>query len=153
MRQAQDATGQWLVATQDGYVASHGLVQERRLFIDARGQELRGEDFLTVADARARDQFERQAARGRLRFAVHFHLHPGVRPEADPGRQLVLLTLASGEEWLFRAAGGAVELEELVYFDAGAAEPIATTQVVVRAEVVEYLGHVTWSIGRLADAT
>ena len=59
MRQAQDATGQWLLATQDGYVASHGLLQERRLFVDARGQEVRGEDILTVADARARVQFER----------------------------------------------------------------------------------------------
>jgi len=38
VRQAQDATGQWLLATQDGYVASHGLLHERRLFVDARGQ-------------------------------------------------------------------------------------------------------------------
>src|SRR5690606_15825906 len=37
VRQAQDMTGQWLLATQDGYVASHGLMHERRLFIDVRG--------------------------------------------------------------------------------------------------------------------
>lgn len=153
VRQAQDATGQWLLATQDGYVASHGLLQERRLFVDARGRELRGEDILTVADARGRARFERQADGDRLGFAVRFHLHPAVRPELDAGRQIVLLTLASGDEWLLRAAGGAVELEESVYFDADAALPRPTAQVVVRAEVVEYLGQVTWSIGRLADAT
>ena len=153
VRQAQDASGQWLLATQDGYVASHGLLQERRLFVDARGRELRGEDILTVADARGRARFERQAAGGRLGFAVRFHLHPAVRHELDAGRQIVLLTLASGDEWLLRAAGGAVEVEESAYFDADAAVPLPTSQVVVRAEVVEYLGQVTWSIGRLADAT
>jgi uncharacterized heparinase superfamily protein len=153
VRQAQDATGQWLLATQDGYVASHGLLQERRLYVDARGRELRGEDILTVADARARDRFERRATAGRLGFAVRFHLHPAVQAELDPGREVVLLTLGSGEEWLFRAGGGAVDLEESVYFDPSAAAPQPTTQVVVRAEVVEYLGQVTWSIARVDDPT
>ena len=106
-----------------------------------------------MADARARDQFERHARGGRLGFAARFHLHPGVRPELDPGRQIVLLTLGSGEAWLFRAGGGSVDLEESVYFDPGAPAPLPTTQVVVRAEVVEYLGQVTWSIGRIADAS
>ena len=151
VRLAQDASGQWLLATQDGYVASRGLVHERRIFVDARGQELRGEDILTVADARARVQFERHATGGRLPFAVRFHLDPGVRPELDPGRQIVLLTLPSGEAWLFRAAGGSVELEDSVSFDPDRPAPVPTQQVVVRAEVVEYLGQVTWSLGRLAD--
>jgi uncharacterized heparinase superfamily protein len=141
-----------MLATQDGYVASHGLLQERRLFVDARGQELRGEDILTVADARARAQFERRATAGRLGFAARFHLHPSVRPELDPGREVVLMTLGSGEAWLFRAGGGSVELEESVYFDPAVAAPQPTMQVVVRAEVVEYLGQVTWSIGRIDDA-
>jgi uncharacterized heparinase superfamily protein len=153
VRQAQDATGQWLLATHDGYVGSRGLLHERRLYVDARGHELRGEDILTVADARARGQYERHATAGRLGFAVRFHLHPAVRPELDPGSQAVLLTPASGEQWLFRAGGGAVELEESVYFEPSAPEPLTTTQVVVRSEVVEYLGQVTWSIGRIADAT
>jgi uncharacterized heparinase superfamily protein len=152
VRQAQDATGQWLLATQDGYVPSHGLLHERRLFVDARGQELRGEDILTVADARARSQFERAARGGRLPFAARFHLHPAVAPELDEGRQVVLLTLPSGEVWMFRAGGGLLGLEESVHFDPGAAAPLPAKQVVVRGEVVEYLGQVTWSFGRIADA-
>ena len=65
-----------------------------------------------------------------------------------------LLTGApSGEVWMFRAAGGAVELEDSVYFDPAAAAPSPTMQVVVRAEVVEYLGQVTWSFGRIAEAS
>ena len=114
VRQAQDATGQWLLATQDGYVASHGLLQERRLYVDARGQELRGEDILTVADARARSQFQRAAPGGRLGFAARFHLHPAVSPELDEARQIVLLTLPSGEVWMFRAGGGGLALEDSV---------------------------------------
>jgi uncharacterized heparinase superfamily protein len=152
VRQAHDATGQWLLATQDGYVASHGLLQERRLYVDARGQEVRGEEILTVADARARNQFERAATAGRLGFATRFHLHPAVRPALDRGRQVVTLTLPSSEEWMFRASGGTVELEDSVYFDPGAPAPTPTMQVVVRAEVVEYLGQVTWSFGRTAEA-
>jgi len=151
VRQAQDPGGHWLLANQDGYVPSHGLLQERRLYVEARGQELRGEDILTVADARARDQFERAALDGRLGFAARFHLHPAVAAELDPGLQIVLLTLASGEEWLFRAGGGSVELEDSLYFDPDAPAPVPTMQVVVRAEVVEYLGQITWSIARIAD--
>jgi uncharacterized heparinase superfamily protein len=133
-------------------VASHGLLQERRLYVDARGKEVRGEEILTVADARARTQFERCASGGRLGFAARFHLHPEVEAEIDEARQLVLLTLPSGEIWSFRASGGVVGLEDSVYFDPAAPAPRLTRQVVVRAEVVEYLGQVTWSFGRVAEA-
>ncbi len=67
-------------------------------------------------------------------------------------RQLVLLTLPSGEVWMFRAGGGALALEDSVYFDPAAPAPLPTMQVVVRAEVVEYLGQITWSFGRVAEA-
>ncbi len=152
VRQAQDASGQWLLATHDGYVASHGLVHERRLFVEARGQELRGEDILTVPDARARARFERVATGGRLGFAARFHVHPLVGVDLDAGRALVILTLPNEEAWLFRASGGEIAVEDTVCFDARAAEPEPTRQVVVRAEVTGYLGQVTWSFARIAEA-
>jgi uncharacterized heparinase superfamily protein len=152
VRQAQDATGQWLLATQDGYVGTNGLLHERRLFVDSRGQEFRGEEILTVTDARARARFERAAGGRRIGFAVRFHLDPEVEPELDRARQLAVLALPSGEQWMFRAAGGVVDLEESVVFEPAAPAPRPTRQVVVRAEVVEYLGQVTWSFGRIAEA-
>ena len=152
VRQAQDATGQWLLATQDGYVASIGLLQERRLYVDARGQEVRGEDILTVADARARVQFNQAARDGRIAFAVRFHLHPALDLALDAARQIVEIMLPSGERWMFRVGGGAIDLEPSVYFDPAAAAPVEATQVVVRAEVVGYLGQITWSFGRIAEA-
>jgi uncharacterized heparinase superfamily protein len=142
----------WLLATQDGYVATMGLLHERRIFVDARGTEARGEEILTVTDARARAAFERaaRAAGGALGFAARFHLHPAVAVAFDPAAEVALLTFADGEAWEFRAGGGEVAVEPSVYYDAAEAMPRPTRQVVVRAEVVEYLGQVTWSFGRVA---
>ncbi|WP_299129984.1 heparinase II/III family protein [uncultured Amaricoccus sp.] len=152
VRQAQDATGMWLLATQDGYAATHGLLHERRIFVEARGAEVRGEEILTVTDARARARHDRAAADGPVGFAARFHLHPAVRAELDPFRQVASLTPPSGEIWMFRVAGGALEIEDSVWFDPALAAPVPTKQMVVRAEVVEYLGQITWSFGRVGEA-
>lgn len=152
LRQAQDATGMWLLATQDGYVGSHGLLHERRIFVEARGREVRGEEILTVTDARARAIFDRSFSGGRGGIAARFHLHPLIGAEYDPGPQSVVLTLPGGEVWAFRAVGGATRLEEGVYFDPELLLPQRTSVVVVRAEVVEYLGQITWSFARLQEA-
>ena len=53
---------------------------------------------------------------------------------------------------MFRAGGGALALEDAVWFDRSAAAPLPAKQVVVRSEVVEYLGQITWSFGRVAEA-
>ena len=151
VRQAQDASGQWLVATHDGYAGRLGLLHERRLFLDSKGTELRGEDILSVPDAGARDRYQRAVPAGRAGFAVRFHLHPAVAVEHDDIRQLVLLTLPTGEVWMFRAAGGAISVERSRYYDATASAPQTSAQVVVRAEVVGYLGQVTWSFSRIAE--
>ncbi len=153
VRQAQDMSGQWLLATQDGYVTSHGLMHERRLFIDARGTELRGEDILTPPDARARTQFDRRARGGPVPFALRFHLHPSVGVEHDREDDVIVLTLPTGETWILRTAGGAMEIEDSVLFDPTRPEPRRTVQVVVRSEVVEYLGQAIWSLARLSAAT
>ncbi len=152
VRSAQDATGQWLLATHDGYSTSHGMLHERRLFLDARGAELRGEDILTVPDARARDQFDRVAVGGRLGFVARFHLHPGIDADLDPARDLVTLTFPGGEVWMFRAAGGALAIEPALWLDPSQVKPGHGRQVVVRAEVVDYLGQVIWSFNRIAEA-
>lgn len=153
VRQAQDMSGQWLLATQDGYVASHGLMHERRLFIDARGTELRGEDILTTPEARARAQFDRRARDGRLTFALRFHLHPAIGAEHHREDDVIILKLPTGETWMLRTSGGTLELEESVHFDPARTEPRRAVQVVVRSEVVEYLGQAIWSLARLSEAS
>lgn len=145
VRQAQDPSGMWLLATHDGYAARAGLIHERRIFVDARGQEARGEEILTAPDARARAAFDRAEAPG---FAARFHLHPAVAAEMDG--DAALLQLPTGEIWELRAGGGRVSVEPSSWRDGG--EIRAASQVVVRAEVVEYLGQVTWSFARIAEA-
>lgn len=152
IRQAQDASGQWLLATHDGYVESHGVLHERRVFVEARGTELRGEDILSVPDARAQARFDRASVDAPLGFAVRFHLDPAIAAEHDPVRDAVTLALPSGEIWAFRAAGGAIGLEPTLVFDPQRAAPRPSVQVVVRADLVEYLGQVIWSFGRVAEA-
>ena len=53
---------------------------------------------------------------------------------------------------MFRAGGGLLGLEDSVHFDRSAAAPLPARQVVVQGEVVEYLGQVTWSFARIAEA-
>ena len=94
-------------------------------YVDARGQELRGEDILTVADARAREPV--RAGGARAAGSASPRASTCTRrsaPELDEGRQLVLLTLPSGEVWMFRAGGGALALEDSVYFDPAAPAPL-----------------------------
>ncbi|MFO1105778.1 MAG: heparinase II/III family protein [Amaricoccus sp.] len=152
VRQAQDATGMWLLATHDGYVSSHGLRHERRVFVDSRGREARGEEILSVTDARAQALFDRLAASRDVVVAARFHLHPAIAVELDPYGDGATITLPSGEVWAFRAAGGTLDIEDSVYFDPGRASEVPTKQMVVRAGVVEYLGQITWSFGRVAEA-
>lgn len=150
VRQAQDVTGQWLLATHDGYVETLGLLHERRLFVDARGSELRGEELVYVTDARARKRFDATARRRRqpVRLVARFHLHPDVAAAADPVRQVVELRPPGLDTWLFRTGGGRVELRDSRYFDPKAAKPVPSLQIMVIAEVIEYLGQINWSFTR-----
>ncbi|WP_424933765.1 heparinase II/III family protein [Amaricoccus macauensis] len=152
VRQAQDATGQWLLATHDGYSASRGVIHERRIFVDARGAEIRGEDILTVPDARARSQFDKSSYGRPTTYAARFHLHPDLRVDHDTVRQLVLMLLPTGEAWVFRSTGGEISLEDSTYFDPRTAQPIATFQIVVNGEIKDYLGQAVWSFKRLKEA-
>jgi uncharacterized heparinase superfamily protein len=150
IRQAQDHTGQWLLATHDGYVETLGLLHERRLFVDAKGAECRGEEIIYVTDARAQKRFDAAMRRRRepMTFVARFHLHPDVAAAIDPVREVVELQPPGGDTWLFRASGGRVELRESRYFDRDAAEPRPCFQIAVSAEILEYLGQVNWSFTR-----
>jgi uncharacterized heparinase superfamily protein len=155
VRQAQDHTGQWLLATHDGYVETHGLLHERRLFVDSRGTECRGEEIVYVTDGRAQKRFDGIAKQRRrpVLMTAHFHLHPDVAASVDPVRQVIELSPPGIDTWLFRAAGGRVELRDGWYFDPEAAAPTQTLQIVVIAEIVEYLGQINWSFTRAAPKT
>ena len=97
-----DADGQtWLDLSHDGYRERFGLIHQRRLYLGAGGEDLRGEDRLDGAEAPA--------------FAIRFHLHPQVKASLARGGGAVLLQLPKGGGWRFRAAGAVLAVEPSVY--------------------------------------
>ena len=104
----------------DGYVPRYGMVHRRRLFLDASGADLRGEDTLIYNGGPTR--------RGRD-FAIRFHLHPRVSASLVQNRTEVLLRLSSGSGWRFRASSGDIALHESVYFGDG--RHVRSQQIVV----------------------
>ncbi len=130
----------WLETSHDGYVPRFGLVHRRRLYLDASGDDLRGEDRLTPADGRG-------AAAGRP-FAVRFHLHPQVQASLVQSGA-VLLRPPTGAGWQVRAAGGEMTIEPSVY--AGGGEIRRCEQIVLSGRVEGGDTVVKWAIRRVPD--
>ena len=78
---------------------------------------------------------------------------PTSRSLSTRSQEAALLTLPDGETWEFRAGGGASRSSPRPGSTPDAAAPRPSQQVVVRAEVVEYLGQITWSFGRIGPAS
>jgi uncharacterized heparinase superfamily protein len=110
----------WLEASHDGYRRRFGLIHRRRLYLDAAGCDLRGEDSLE--------------GRGKGRpFRLRFHLHPEVTAAlAEDGRSVLLK--APGGGWRFLCVGGAISLEESAYL--GRSDNPEKAQQIVVAGIV-----------------
>ena len=116
----------WLFASHDGYAHRFGLIHRRRLFLDAAGADLRGEDSLDPVDP-ARPV-------GAHGFTVRFHLHPEIDASLVQDGTAVLLRLpGSGRNrpsgWWFRAEGGGLALADSIYLGSG--ETRRTQQIVI----------------------
>ena len=92
-------------ASHDGYKDLFGLTHHRRLYLDAEGGDIRGEDRLSGPGGQV--------------FAVRFHLHPDVQASLIQSGDAALVRPAGGKGWRFRASGGGLAIEESVYFGAG----------------------------------
>jgi uncharacterized heparinase superfamily protein len=130
---------QCIDALHDGYARRYGVIHRRVLRLADDGASLTGEDH--VAPAR------KSVLPVGKSLAVRFHLHPAVRAELSADTGQVLLTLPSGEEWRFEAAGRPIDLEESIFF-AAPGGAMATTQIVLRGELAENEGA-SWSFSRL----
>jgi uncharacterized heparinase superfamily protein len=153
----------WLTGRHNGYERGFGLIHERRLWLAANGEELRGEDSLLPRGMASlarmdRDLEDRKPAiwrwrRGRPKvFHLRFHLHPGVSASLVQDGAAVLLRLPSGGGWRFRTDGGNIALEESVYLGSG--EVKRSNQIVVSggvtAEGPRPGAVVRWSLQRVA---
>jgi len=151
---AQDLTGNWLSASHNGYVSTFGLTHERRLFMSFDGRELRGEESLRAVNKDMKARFSETVSVTPslgISFVAHFHVHPDVSPSIDLDGQAVSLTLKSNEVWIFRQQGGLLQLEDSVFLDQRRLKPRMTKQIVVMGRVVNFAGHISWSLVRAQD--
>lgn len=100
-RREEGEGSHWLDMSHDGYLTPFGLIHQRRLYLAAGGEDLRGEDCLVGPDGHA--------------FTIRFHLHPDASAALAQDGETVLLRVGRGAGWLFRARGAEVALEPSVY--------------------------------------
>lgn len=117
----------------DGYIRSHDLRHARRLYLDAEGVDLRGEDVVTGPEG--------------LPVAVRFHLHPDVRAGLVQNGTAILIQVPKGGGWRFQASGAALDLEESVYL--GRADGIRRSQqIVLTTRTQPHRTAVKWAMKR-----
>ncbi|MEO0695173.1 MAG: heparinase II/III family protein [Pseudomonadota bacterium] len=98
---------------------------ERRLFLAADGEDLRGQDTLI-------NPAPGLAANWRARF----HLHPSVKASMSRDKRTVILALSNGEGWRFRTNCKNLHIERSIYCGHGGA-PQAAEQIVLSGDGLE----------------
>lgn len=137
--------GSRVEARHDGYLRRFGMIHKRTLALSASGRELQGEDALLFEGKRRRGS-------AATKFAIRFHLAPGVEvtPTAD---KLAALLRVTGEDggpaslWQFRCRGGTLAVEDSLWIDADG-RPVPTQQFVVEGEAAAGGTSVTWLLKR-----
>ncbi|MCT2559922.1 heparinase II/III family protein [Tsuneonella sp. YG55] len=128
-----------LEASHDGYAGRHGLTHRRILILRDDGSELRGEDLLIPAG--------KTAKRGKIGFALRFHIGPGIELGLSDDRRGAGLALPDGSYWQFRLGqtGEGVELsiEESLWID-GQGRPQPIQQIVIQGLTPRSGGSFAW---------
>lgn len=142
-----------IFATSTQYQQRFGLVCQRQIDMTRDGRRITGEDVIRARSPQDRDRFASAFPHTGPPCTViaRFHLHPDVMPALALSGKAVSLTLPGETTWVLRADPVAMELEPSVYFDHDRPTPRATQQIVVRTDISEYLGRISWSLERLPD--
>ena len=129
-----------LEASHDGYAARYGLVHRRILILRDDGTELRGEDLLVPNG--------RKGKRGKVGYAIRFHLGPDIEVGLAEDGQGVGLALPDGSYWQFRSGSGEVTVEESIWAD-GQGRPVPVQQLVVQGLVSRGGGNFAWLLKKM----
>tara|TARA_B100000674_G_scaffold173832_1_gene140472 strand:- start:2202 stop:3929 length:1728 start_codon:yes stop_codon:yes gene_type:complete len=124
----------WIDMSHDGYLASHDVVHRRRLYINASGSDIRGEDTLEGS--------------GDHKFSIRFHLHPSVKASLVQDGTSVLLRLPDKSGWRMRCSGGIASLQESIYLGDGQ-ETKRTEQIVIVGASQQGAAQVKWALTKL----
>ncbi|MCJ2182735.1 heparinase II/III family protein [Novosphingobium sp. 1949] len=130
-----------LEASHNGYAQRYTLTHRRILILRDDGSELRGEDMLLPSG--------RKAKRGKVGFAIRFHLAPEVTVAPTEDGQGAALVLPDGSYWQFRSGAGTVEIEDSLWVD-GQGRPQATHQIVIQGLASRGGGTFSWLLKKMA---
>lgn len=132
-----------LEASHDGYAQRFGLVHRRILALRDDGTELLGEDVLLP--------FGKRGKRGKIGFAIRFHIGPGIELRLAEDRKGTGLALPDGRQWQFRVSGdfaGEVAIEESLWVD-GNGRPQPIEQLVVQGMTSRSGGNFSWLLKQM----
>ena len=129
-----------LEASHNGYAGRYGLVHRRILILRDDGGELRGEDLLVPTGRKGR--------RGKVAFAIRFHLGPNVEVGLSEDGQGAGLALPDGSYWQFRA-GADVAVEDSIWVD-GQGRPTPVQQLVVSGLVSRGGADFAWLLKKMS---
>jgi uncharacterized heparinase superfamily protein len=137
VRRDDNEVGSWLELAHDGWAQRLAVIHERRIYIDATSDEIRGEDAFPTAPGK-------RLARP-IPFSVRFHLHPDVQVSIAKDGRSVLLRGPSNRGWWFRNDASLVALEPSIHFERGV--PRRAVQVVLKGEIRSGQGaRVRWKL-------
>ena len=152
IKRSADSDGPCLWARHDGYRPAYGLAHERVLELSADGRSLSGADSITAKsneDRKAFDGAMDKAPLPGIPFCIRFHLHPGADAEIDVTEGIVLITLKSGEIWIFSHDGNAhLTLEPSIYMEIGQLKPRLAKQVILSRRAVAYETSIRWTLAK-----
>lgn len=133
-----------LEASHDGYAARFGLTHRRLLIMREDGSELRGEDMLLPAG--------KNGKRGKVGFAIRFHIGPGIELRLSDDRKGAGLALPDGTLWQFRMAAGdtgaELSIEESMWVD-GLGRPHPIQQLVIQGMTSRSGGTFSWLLKKM----
>ncbi|MBV7258685.1 heparinase II/III family protein [Erythrobacter crassostreae] len=134
-------------ASHDGYGARFGLTHQRVLSLRSDGTELAGEDILLPVS--------RKGKRGKIGFAIRFHLGRGVEAHLSEDRRGASLLTPDGKLWQFRLRGDAagagevaLKCEDSLWVD-GDGRPHSTEQLVIEGLTSRGGGQFSWLLKKM----
>ena len=137
-------TGVWLDVVHDGWKRL-GLTHARRLFLDLKADELRGEDSLIPLAVATND-----GPRRYLPFMISFHLHPDARASLARDGKSVLIKGPSNIGWWLRNDAVDVAITPSTHFEHGHARRAGA--IVLKSQVRPEKGaKIRWKLARAAD--
>ena len=123
----------------DGYASRFGMLHSRTLTLHDDGAELLGQDELVPA--------ARRPKRGKVSYALRFHLGPHVDARLADDALSVDLLLPDGSDWRFEASGHEIVIEESLWVD-GDGRPHETQQLLLEGLASRGGDCFGWRLGK-----